>query len=79
VKLYYVDHSVVVVQRYALIAEDEEDLKRLLAEREAAVRAAPFTAKVPRDKAGKPIGHELGPDWPYAPHGPTWDGTSKKD
>ncbi len=78
-KLYYVDHSVIVVQRYALIAKDEDDLKRLLAEREAAVRAATFTAKVPRDKAGKAIGHELSEDWPYAPHGPAWDGTSKKE
>lgn len=78
-KLFYVEHSVVVTKHFALIAADEDDLKRLLAEREAAVHAAPFTSKVERDKSGKPIGHQLNADWTYAPHGPTWDGTAKKE
>ena len=78
-RLYYVDHSVVVTQSYAIVAADEDDLKQKLAERADAVKNVPFASKIERDKTGKAIGHELGPDWTYAPHGPKWDGTSKKD
>jgi hypothetical protein len=77
--LYYVDHSVVVTQRYVLVATDEDDLKRLLAERAEAVKAVQFVSKIERDKKGNVVAHELSADWPYAPHGPKWDGTSKKE
>ncbi len=73
-KLFYVEHSVLKTARYALLAEDEDDLKLKLAEREAIVKAAPFIVKLQRDKAGKVEGHQLSTDWnvlvPQAP----WDG-----
>ena len=73
-KLYYVEHQVVTTQLYALVAEDEADLKRQLAEREAIVRAAAFTPKFQRDKSGALIGYQMGPDWTYVPFGPKWNG-----
>lgn len=74
-KLYYVEHSVVTTARYALVAKDDDDLKRVLAEREAAVKAAPFVAKLQRDKSGNPIGFEMSKDWDCGIAGPTWNGT----
>jgi hypothetical protein len=73
--LYYVEHSVVTTARYALLAKDDEDLKRVLAEREAAVRAAPFVVKYARDKQGKIESHKLNPDWNVGCAGPAWNGT----
>lgn len=76
-KLYYVEHEVLVRKSYALIAANEDELKELLAEREQAVRTAPFAPKLQRDKKGAVVAHELNSDWTSAPHGPKWDGTAK--
>lgn len=73
-KMFYVEHQVLTMQSYALVAEDEADLKRQLAEREAIVRAAPFTPKFERDKSGAVIGHQMGPDWTRIPSNPKWNG-----
>lgn len=78
-KLYYVEHSVVVVKSFALIAKDEQHLQALLDERKSAVAAVPFTAKIQRDKKGNVVEHQLSDAWTYVPHGPKWDGTAKKD
>lgn len=75
--LYYVEHEVLVRKTYALIAADDEDLKRLLAEREATIRVATFSPKLQRDKKGAVLAHKLNADWTRAPHGPKWDGTAK--
>ena len=40
----YVDLPVLATERHCLVITDEADLKRQLAEREAALRAAPYVA-----------------------------------
>ena len=73
-KLFYVEHSVVTTESFALLAKDEEDLKRVLAERELAFKNAAFTAKVQRNKQGKVEGHQLSSDWDSGCQGPAWNG-----
>jgi hypothetical protein len=76
--LVYVTHSVVVEKRFALVVKDEEDLKRVLAEREAKVKAAQFKSKAARDKKGALELYPLNPDWHSAPND-AFDGTSKSE
>lgn len=59
----YVDLPALTIQRHCLVIIDEDDLKRQLAEREAALRAAPYNAKPQRDKQGKLITYQLNKDW----------------
>jgi len=59
----YVDLPVLTTERHCLVITDEDDLKRQLAEREAALRAAPYVAKSQRDKQGKLITYQLNKDW----------------
>ena len=73
-QLFYVEHSVLTTQKYALLAKDEDDLKRILEERERTIREAQFVAKLERDKQGKVIGHQLNSDWDSGCQGPKWDG-----
>lgn len=53
--------------RHAINAKDEADLKRILVEREEALRKAAFTSKLERDKQGKVISYQLSKDWPPYP------------
>lgn len=62
-KTVYVTHSVLTTARFCMVVKDEEDLKQQLVEREATLRAQPFVGKVDRDKAGKPLMHQMSKDW----------------
>lgn len=62
-KTIYVTHTVLTTARFCMVVKDEADLKQQLADREAAVRAAPFVSKPDRDKSGKPAFFELSKDW----------------
>lgn len=73
-KLFYVEHTVLSTARFALLAEDEEQLKVVLAEREASLRKAPFTSKISRDKGGKVQSFALGSDWDPGTAPQAWDG-----
>jgi hypothetical protein len=59
----YVDLPVLATERHCLVIVDEADLKQQLAEREAALRTAPYVAKPQRDKQGKLITYQLNKDW----------------
>jgi hypothetical protein len=71
--LYYVDHSVMTTKRFALIAKDEDDLKRIIAEREVKVLTM-FTSKAERDKSGATIAYKLSPAWGGGCACSPWDG-----
>ena len=58
-----VELSVLAKQQTVLVVLDEADMKRQIAEREAALRSAPFTANIQQDKKGNPILHQLNKDW----------------
>lgn len=62
-KTVYVTHTVLTTKQFCMVVKDEADLAAQLATREASIKAQPFVAKLDRDKAGKPVFHELSPDW----------------
>jgi hypothetical protein len=62
-KLIYVTHPKLVMDRYAIMVENQEALDNELAKREQAIRDFDWKAKVERDKAGSPLFHELNPGW----------------
>lgn len=73
-KTVYVTHQILTTGRFCLVVQDEADLAEQLAERELIMREdAKWTPKVDRDKAGKPLFFEMGPDWPEGWRGPEWD------
>lgn len=71
--LYYVDHSIMVTQRFALLAVDQDELNAIIAAREAKVLTM-FKSKVVADKSGKPLVYPLSADWDGGCSGPPWDG-----
>lgn len=58
-----VELSVLTTEHHVLVVLDEADMKRQVAEREATLRAAAFTAKAQRDKKGNLIMYQMGQDW----------------
>lgn len=75
-KLFYVEHSVVTTEKFALVARDEEHLEQLLSERKETFDAVEFSSKLQRDKKSAVLSHELNEDWTTVPAGPKWDGRS---
>lgn len=65
-KTIYVTHHVLVERVSCLMVEDEADLAAKLADMEKALKETPFSSKLQRDKAGKPLFHQCNKDWlPY--------------
>jgi len=62
-KLIYVSHPKLVMERVAMMVADQADLDLQLAVRENAMRTAEFKVKLDRDKSGKPVFHELNSGW----------------
>lgn len=66
-KMFYVEHSVITMARHAIIAKDEEDLKKILGEREEALRTSAFKSKLHRVVQNEVISYQLSKDWPPYP------------
>lgn len=69
-KLYYVEHSVVTKMRFALIAENEEEVKEELKARELKFKTLAFKSKIEK------VSYPLNKDWDSFKALP-WDGKTE--